>query len=180
MERIAVCDLDGTLLDSDAALAAAFVALGVAPEEITYGHVLAEECARFGLDVQGYIDAYDTTAARPFTGVIELVDMLTTWAVCSNKHPDSGRAELTRLGWSPDVSLFADAFDGPKSLPPVLEILGVDADRIVFLGDTAHDRRCAREVGAVFALAGWNRRAQPEAGDLVLHHPLELLALLGE
>ena len=43
--RIPVFDLDGTLLDSDAALVAPFVALGVPPERITFGHVLADECA---------------------------------------------------------------------------------------------------------------------------------------
>ena len=54
---LAVCDLDGTLVDSDAALRAAFVALGVPVEEVTFGHVLADECVRLGLDVEDYLDA---------------------------------------------------------------------------------------------------------------------------
>ena len=40
---------------------------------------------------------------------------------------------------------------------------------------TDHDRECAAEVGAVFALAGWNRRAEPAPGDLVLSDPSEVL-----
>jgi HAD superfamily hydrolase (TIGR01549 family) len=176
---LAVCDLDGTLVDSDAALRAAFVALGVPVEEVTFGHVLADECIRLGLDVEDYLDAYDPGAAPPFPGVEELVSRLGRWAVCSNKHPRSGRAELARLGWEPEVALFADAFDGPKQLAPVLDALGTTAAEVVFVGDTAHDRGCARDVGATFALAGWNPRARPQAGDVVLARPAELLDLLG-
>jgi len=61
----------------------------------------------------------------------------------------------------------------------VLDALGLEADRIVFLGDTSHDRDCARAVGATFALAGWNPRAEALPGDLVLERPGDLLALLG-
>ena len=172
---IPVFDLDGTLVDSDAALSAPFVALGVAPEEITFGHVVADECARLGISLDAYLAAYDTEAAQPFDGVTELLATLDRWAVCSNKHPTSGRAELARLGWSPEVALFADAFEGPKDLGPVVTALGIEATDVVFVGDTAHDRRCAAAVGARFALAGWNPRAVSEPGDLVLAAPADLL-----
>jgi HAD superfamily hydrolase (TIGR01549 family) len=185
--RLAVFDLDGTLVDSDAALVAPFVALGVAPDDITFGHVLSEECERLGIDVDDYLDHYDEQGARPFPGVTEMLDRLERpdpsgprrrWAVCSNKHPRLGRAELERFGWQPDVALFSDAFDGPKRLEPVLDALGMAADDIVFVGDTAHDRRCATEVGVPFGLAGWNPRSQPEPGDVVLRSPIEVLDLL--
>jgi len=178
--RIAVCDLDGTLIDSDAALADAFVALGIAREEITFGHVLAEECHRLGLSVEDYVAAYDPAQAQPFPGVEELVSELGRWAVCSNKHPVSGYAELERLQWSPEIALFADAFGGPKELQPVLQLLAVSAADVVFLGDTAHDRSCALNAGVCFALAGWNPRAVAEQGDIVLSHPLELFELLAD
>jgi phosphoglycolate phosphatase-like HAD superfamily hydrolase len=174
----AVCDLDGTLLDSDEALLAPFLALGVAREAVGRGRPVAEECARHGIAVADYVAAYDTNAVRPYPGVAELVAGLERWAVCSNKHQDSGRAELARLGWEPEVALFTDAFDGPKRLGPVLERMGVAADAVVFLGDTAHDRTCAREVGATFALAGWNPATRAEPGDVVLARPDQLLDLL--
>jgi phosphoglycolate phosphatase-like HAD superfamily hydrolase len=98
--------------------------------------------------------------------------------VCSNKRPGAGHAELRRLGWKPDVALFSDAFGGPKRLGPVLDALGVEATAVVFVGDTAHDRECARVAGCRFALAGWNARSAPEAGDVVLARPLDLLDLL--
>ena len=174
-----VFDFDGTLMDSDEALAAPFVALGVPRQQVTFGHVVEEECARLGIDPARYVELYDVDAARPFPGVEELVGGLGRWALCSNKHPAAGRAELARLGWQPEVALFADAFGGgPKRLGPVLDALGVEAPAVVFVGDTAHDRACARAVGCRFALAGWNRRAVAEEGDVVLARPADLLPLL--
>ncbi len=178
--KIAVCDLDGTLIDSDRALVDAFIALGIDEDEITFGHVLAEECDRLAISVEDYVAAYDPTQALPFNGVAELIASLERWAVCSNKHPLSGRSELNRLQWLPEAALFADAFQGSKQLAPLLQILEVDPDQVIFLGDTAHDRHCAMNAGVRFALAGWNPRAEAQPGDFVLSHPLELLALLRE
>jgi hypothetical protein len=177
--RTVICDLDGTLLDSDAALVNAFLALGVRRSEISYGHVIAEECSRLGISLDAYVSAYDIDAAEPFAGVSEMVSLLSNWAICSNKHPVSGAAELERLDWSPEVAMFADSFKGPKQLAPVLDALGVQPSQVVFLGDTDHDRRCAQQAGVMFVLAGWNPRTTPRSGDLVLTSPLDLLELLG-
>ncbi len=178
--RIPVFDLDGTLLDSDAALVAPFVALGVPREEITFGHVLADECARLGIGLADYLAAYDTDAAPPFPGVTDLVAGLDRWAVCSNKHPSSGWAELARLGWEPEVVLFADAFSGPKHLGPVLAALGVGPAEVVFVGDTDHDRACAAALGVPFGLAAWNPRTVAAAGDAVLASPADAGAWIAD
>jgi HAD superfamily hydrolase (TIGR01549 family) len=175
---VPIFDLDGTLLDSDSALVGAFVALGVPREAITFGHVPADECVRLGLSLEAYLDAYDDQAALPFPGVEDLLAQLDRWALCSNKHSSSGRAELARLGWRPDVALFSEDFGGPKRLDLVLETLDLDAPQAVFIGDTDHDRACAAEAGVAFALAGWNPRVRPSAADTVLVHPFDLLALL--
>jgi HAD superfamily hydrolase (TIGR01549 family) len=180
---VPIFDLDGTLLDSDAALAGAFVALGVPAESITFGHVLADECARLGLHLQAYLDAYDHDAALPFPGIEELLASLERrgrcWGLCSNKHSSSGHRELARLGWQPAVALFSEDFGGPKRLDLVLDTLGLDATGAIFVGDTAHDRACAADAGVAFALAGWNPRAVPLAGDTALADPTDLLPLLG-
>ena len=176
--RIGVFDLDGTLIDSDAALTAPFVALGVPADRVTFGHVLSDECDRLGIGLDQYLDHYDPDAALPFAGVEELVAGLGRWAVCSNKHPRSGRDELARLGWQPELAFFADAFDGPKRLGPVLDAMGLDATEVVFVGDTAHDRACAAEVGSAFVLAAWNPRAVPADGDIVLTTPTDVLTVL--
>jgi HAD superfamily hydrolase (TIGR01549 family) len=179
--RFPIFDLDGTLLDTDAALVAAFVALGVPPEQITFGHVLDDECARFGISVDEYLAAYDPNIAEPFADVEELLAELPRWAVCSNKHPSGGHAELARLGWHPDAVFFSDAFSGrSKRLGPVLAALGADPEEVVFVGDTVHDVEAARDAGVAFVLAGWNPRTAGIDAATVLASPLHLLPLLGE
>ena len=177
-DRYPVFDLDGTLLDSDEALLAPFLALGVRREDIGFGRRYDLECERHGIDPAAYVGAYDTGAAQPFPGVHELVTSLDRFAICSNKETSSGTAELRRLGWRPDLAMFADEFPGPKELGPVLARLGLAGEHVVFVGDTGHDRECARAVGATFALAAWNPRAIAEEGDVVLTTPAELLSWL--
>ena len=176
---VPILDLDGTLLDTDAALVAVFLELGVPRDRITFGHTLARACAELGIDVDAYIERYDPAAALPFDGVQELLDQLERWAICSNKHPTSGRAELARLGWQPEVVLFADAFGhDAKELGPVLERLRLTARDVVFVGDTEHDQRCALAVGCPFVVAGWNPRTNGLDGDVVLRRPIDLLDVL--
>lgn len=173
-----IFDLDGTLIDSDEALVDPFVRLGVPREQISFGHAIVEECERLGISVDRYVEYYDTDVVEPFPGVEDLVASLGRWAVCSNKHPVSGRAELDRLGWRPEGAWFADAFDGrPKELGPVLEGLGVAAGDVLFVGDTAHDQRCAADVGCDFRWAGWNPRVD-RVGEDVLQQVVQLMQLL--
>lgn len=177
---VVVFDLDGTLLDSDDALLAPFAAMGVDLDDVRMGSVVGVECTRLGVDVDEYVARYDTDVVQPFPGVDELLAGVGRWAVCSNKHPSSGRAELARLGWDPEVAMFTDAFDGgPKAVGPVLDVLGLQPDDVVFVGDTAHDRATARTAGVPFVLAGWNPRTEPAAGDIVLRRPQDLLTVLG-
>lgn len=173
--ELVVFDLDGTLIDSDAALADTFVRLGVERSDITFGHVLADECARLGLTVEAYLDAYDPESAQPFEGVEAMLADVDRWVVFSNKHQRSGTAELKRLGWDPERAFFADAFDGPKRLDVVLDSMQVDPDQILFVGDTDHDRAAAVEVSCRFVLAGWNPRTRPLPGDEVATEPAQIL-----
>lgn len=178
--RIPIFDLDGTLVDSDHALVAPFLALGVARDQITFGHVLEEECTRLGISVGQYLDHYDAETTEPFPGVTEMLKQLPRWAVCSNKHPVPARLELTRLGWQPEVALFSDTFGGPKHLGPVLDAIGATPSEVVFVGDTGHDRLVAAAAEVPFGLAGWNPRSVAEEGDVVLASPLDVLAFCEE
>jgi phosphoglycolate phosphatase-like HAD superfamily hydrolase len=170
---VVVFDFDGTLVDSDEALAAPFVELGVERSAVRLGRVLADECADHGVTVDEYLARYDPTTALPFPGIDDLLAALPRWGVCSNKHPDAGDAELARLGWSPTAVAFA--LDWAKSLVPLLPQLGVDGSQVLYVGDTDHDRACAAEVGAAFALAGWNPRVEAREGELLLSSPSEVL-----
>lgn len=174
---VAVFDFDGTLVDSDEALIAPFLALGIDRSRIGMGRLLADECAALGITVEDYVAHYDLTASQPFPGIEDLLAALDRWGLCSNKLPEAGAFELDRLGWVPTAQAFARG--APKTLVPVLAELGVTGNDVLYVGDTDHDRHCAREVGATFALAGWNPRATAEDGDLVLAEPAEVLDLLG-
>jgi phosphoglycolate phosphatase-like HAD superfamily hydrolase len=177
--RVPVFDLDGTLLDSDDALERPFVALGVRREDIRFGEPVAEACRRLGVPVEAYVGGYDPALSRPFPGVLELLELLERWAVCSNKHPVAGYADLARWGWAPEVALFSDAFGwADKELGPVLDELGLGADDVLYVGDSPHDRAVAERAGVAFAVAGWNQRAAGLGGGIVLRDPVELLELL--
>jgi phosphoglycolate phosphatase-like HAD superfamily hydrolase len=176
---VPIFDLDGTLLDSDEALVVPFLELGVARERITFGEPVAEACARLGVDLDTYIDAYDPALARPFPGVLELLARLDRLAVCSNKAGRSARADLARWGWKPPVGLFTEDFGGlQKQLGPMLAALGLGPADVVFVGDSGHDRAAAAEVGCPFAVAGWNHRTEGLDGDLRLDRPADLLELV--
>lgn len=174
-----IFDFDGTLVDSDEELVRAFVTLGIDREEITFGHAIAEETDRLGLSLEDYADAYRDDVVEPFPGVATVVPQLVRWALCSNKHPRSAVAELARLGWSPEVAVFADHFDwAHKRLEPVLDMLGLTADRVAMVGDSGGDERCAAEVGCDMLWAGWNPRVVAAAPDgRVLRSPEQLLDL---
>ncbi len=181
LASMALFDLDGTLVDSDAALLAPFTVLGVEPDRVPpLGLPLDVACEQAGILVEDYEATYDLAAAQPFPGVDEMLRALPRWAVCSNKTRRAGRHELERLGWAPELALFSDDFEGrPKVLAPVLEALALEPAAAIFVGDTEHDRTCAAGVGVRFALAGWNPRAVAEPGDLVLDEPGDVLDVLG-
>jgi phosphoglycolate phosphatase-like HAD superfamily hydrolase len=179
-----VFDWDGTLLDTDEALIAPFVAQGIAREDVPWGHPLGEACAALGVSMEGYLAAYEPALTVPWPGVPDLVAGVEArglrWAICSNKHEDAGNAELARLAWQPEGVWWSEAFDGlPKRLGPVLEGLGVDADEVLYVGDTEHDVVAADEVSCRFVLAGWNPRAAEVSGVPVAARPEDVLLLLG-
>ena len=136
------------------------------------GLPLVEACERAGVTVEAYLEHYDPSAALPFAGVRGAARA----ARPLGPGVEQGAGVRAAASWSgsagqPEVALFSDDFGGrEKELAPLLDAMGLDAEAVVFVGDTRHDRACAAAVGARFALAGWNPRARASAepGDLVL------------
>lgn len=178
MTRVPIFDLDGTLLDSDAALTAPFVALGIPAERVEFGMTLADACSQLGVTVEDYVRHYDPSSVRPFEGVTRLISRLDRWAIFSNKLGSAGEEELSTLGWKPDLALFFESFGGPKTLAPVLEAMQLEPTDVVCVGDSSHDRACAQAVGADFVLAAWNPRVVSAESDIVLYEPEDLLSVL--
>lgn len=179
--ELVVFDLDGTLVDSDEALRAAFAANGIDPTGIEMGLPVEEACLQAGVAMEDYVEAYDTDAVEPYPGVGEMLASLPRWAVLSNKHPDSAIAELDRLGWVPEVLMCADTFAWDhKSLVPMLDALGMEPHQVAMVGDSAGDQRCATEIDGRFVWAGWNTRVQVASPDgEVAATPADLLVRLG-
>lgn len=172
-------DFDGTLVDSDRALIEPYLRLGFTNDDVRLGPLLAEECTRLGITMDDYLAHYDSNDVTAFPEIADVLTQLPRWALCSNKLRGAGEAELARFGWHPAVALFAEDFGGvPKRLGPLLDRLGLSGRDVLYIGDTAHDRVCAQDVGAAFALAGWNARAVAADGDIVLRRPLDLLDLV--
>ena len=178
---VVIFDFDGTLVDSDEALLAPFDALGISRADVVMGSAVAEECDRLGVSMDDYVDAYDTESVRPFDGVPEMLAAIPRWAILSNKHPAPARRELDRLGWEPELVMCADAFDWEhKALEPMLQALGVGADRVALVGDSDGDLRCALAVGCRFVWAGWNERVRTSrpAGEVAVT-PADVRSSLG-
>lgn len=179
--EMVVFDFDGTLVDSDEALLVPFDDLGIDRAEVVMGTAVAEECERLGVPMQDYVDAYDTEVVQPYPQVEAMLEALPRWSMLTNKHPDSALAELRRFGWEPEALMCADAFGwAHKSLVPLLEALALDAPRVVMVGDSPGDLRCAEEVGCRFVWAGWNQRVQanPPSGEIAAT-PERLVSVLG-
>ncbi len=126
---------------------------------------------------------------RPYEGIPELLATLKVQhvkiAVLSNKpHAETVNVVEALYGKG-----YFDVIEGQKeglAIKPspdgvfrILERLGLGAEDLLYLGDTATDMKTGKGAGAftVGALWGFRDRAELEEGgaDAVIEHPLELL-----
>ncbi len=82
-----------------------------------------------------------------------------------------------------DEIVTADLVEAPKphpgSLLRLMDRQGLEANEILFVGDTIHDSRCAESAGVDFVLAGWGARYPetiPALHDLM--HPYEIAEMV--
>ncbi len=111
-------------------------------------------------------------------------------AVVSNKF-HAGTVLLVErfFGDIPFVACFGQREGIPLKPDPaadmeVMRLAGVTPLETIHLGDTASDVQAAKSAGAMAVGVSWGFRTQEEllaaGADAVIHHPLELLNLVGE
>ena len=184
MTRTMILDLDGTLVDSAADLAAALNRLmrgrGLAP--FARSEVVAmigdgvEALVTRGLAARGVgpdpasvaafradYSRHATDETQPFPGVIEMMEALSGqgWrlAVCTNKPAADARLILDAMGLAGLIGSVTGG-DGPRKPDPAHMLMAVAAaggvpKRALALGDHRNDVLAARGAGMQAIFAGW-------------------------
>ena len=185
MNRLAIFDCDGTLVDSGAtiraALEQAFAAHGLdcPPVEVTrrvIGLSLMESMAALAPDrdhaalTQSYKDAFFAMrgAGRVeeplFNGIAELLDELEAggWllGVATGKSDRGLRHCLESHGLAGRFVTLQTADRNPSKPHPAMALAamaeaGAEPHRTIFIGDTGWDMGCARNAGIGAIGAGW-------------------------
>jgi pyrophosphatase PpaX len=177
-------DLDGTLIDSIdlllASLRHAFAGRpGLAPTDEQWiegvGTPLVTQLRPWAADdneLQSLIGAYrdyqrahHDRLTRTFHGTVEVIDALHArghpMALVTSKASDLARRSLRFVGlerYMDSIVGFDDTTRHKPDAEPVrsaLSMLGVAADRAVFVGDSPHDMRAGRAAGTLTAAALW-------------------------
>lgn len=206
MNRLAIFDLDGTLVDSRRDLAdagnAARAALGLPPlpleaitamigdgagkliERLTPGcsaEARAQAMAAFRADYATRLTAH----TRPYPGIPELLQALRQrgWklAIATNKPAAFARPIIERLGLPCDALRGGDESKkpDPTMLRSLLAACAADPARSWMVGDHHTDLRAAAAAGlrAIFCAWGFGQRAEAPA-TAVAERPEALLDLL--
>jgi len=188
MTRLAVLDLDGTLLDTlddlAASVNAALVAVGRPPRprhEIERfvgdgARRLLERAVAPHHELAGpalaawwrHYDAHCLDRTRPFPGLPELLTRSgRRLAVHTNKPGKVSRRILAGLGLLDRFAVVTGGDEGPRKPDPAgtLEImrrLGARAEETVFIGDSPTDVRTARHAGVTMVAVTWGFRPREE------------------
>lgn len=201
-----VFDLDGTLIDSAAAVPAAYVAavreLGgpvVTPEEVVaaysvgppvqlLGSLLGRPCGAPEIAVYLRHLTARRGDVRPYPGIADAVARLAARvgiAVFTGASRAAARLLLDAAGLASQfrVVVGGDEVRGAKPDPSGLTLacarLGIAPAAAAYVGDAPNDARCAHAAGALAVAAGWGHQHVDGAqADIVLASPSDLPRLL--
>lgn len=197
-------DIDGTLLDTEAAIlrslreTVAEVSGKVLPEEeLTFALGITGEDAlkRLGLEeipavlalweekLRGY-----ASAVTVFAGIGELLEGLTglgcELGVVTSKTREDYADSFRRFGIDRYFRTVVCADDTEKHKPDgaplrrFLELSGDGGGPLLYVGDSGYDSLCAENAGVDFALAGWGSRGRTVPAKYALERPADLIALV--
>lgn len=203
--RHMVFDIDGTLLDTEAATLSSLQAL---IREVQHRDA-GVDGLRFALGIPGEVSLRrlgftDTVAAnarwgellrerwsmmRPFDGIEELLRRLQSegyaLGIVTSKDRGEYASDFVPFGLSGYFGRVVCAGDAPRSKPapdPLVAYLarcGIGAGEAVYVGDTAYDSQCARGAGVDFGLAAWGGGVDVAVeARYVFRSPADVLAAL--
>ncbi|GAA3240558.1 phosphoglycolate phosphatase [Pseudonocardia petroleophila] len=193
-----VWDMDGTLLDSIDAIAAAFAAAAgrgpIPPAEVerlfrlpTPEAILADLTGRpTGVDAFYRALAAEAAHVRPYPGIrVALTALTVPTGVFTGSNAVATDILLRATGLRDlfGTVVAGDDVDRRKPDPAGLELacrrLGVPAGSALYVGDSATDLETARRAGASPVAAAWGHNHRPGDGDAVVcARPGDVLALL--
>ena len=207
MYRLAVFDIDGTLIDTERTgveslvitireligkevpYEEAYKAFGIPSSKVAglYGY---EDAKRFG---ERWEENFQELfyLSKVFDGIPEVLAAIkaagrTMGVVTSRSRFEYDKDTLT-APWKPDfkVVICSEDSETHKPLPgPALAFLersGAKPSECVYLGDTLHDCSCAHGAGIDFALVDWKGRgAQNIPAEYHFTRPEQILSLLEE
>lgn len=200
-----VFDIDGTLLDSEAAALPSLrrAALELTgqdfPQEIlysTFGLSAEDAMARLGVaDVKAgralwikYIGEF-RHLMKIYDGIVPVLESLkargVSLGIITSKFYDEYERDFIPMGVSSYFDTVITASDSATHKPepgPMLAYLaktGASAEDVLFIGDTSFDMDCGARAGTGCALALWGRRSDDPAirADFRLNTPAQLLKL---
>ncbi len=188
MARLAVFDLDGTLVDSlddlHASVSHALAAVGLPPRTRDEVHGFVGEGARLLLakavaprdDLlepalaawRPHYAAHCLDRTRPYPGIEALLaSAARVLAVHTNKPGEMAREILAGLGLLPRFEVVIGGDDAPRKPDPtgLLEIMartGAAPAETVFIGDSRHDVATARAAGVQMVAVTWGLSTRAE------------------
>jgi phosphoglycolate phosphatase len=200
-----ICDLDGTLVDSQPgileALRQACFAVGIEPLRPLDGTLVGPPLDELLQNVTGlpagkaldrlrgtFTDVYDGGVCRlaiPFTGVEQMLHAVIArgygLALATNKRHVPTVSILENLGWQRLFGVVETVDSRPSYYRSKTRMLHdiLDASSpaaAAYLGDTTADVTAAREASLPFILAGWGYGGHvPEWTSTIVRHPDEVL-----
>jgi phosphoglycolate phosphatase len=196
--RGAIFDLDGTLVDSLAGIAAAvnhgLAGLGLPVHRIEAVGAMVGEGVKTLCRKALPADRRDDPALNEdYPGLRDLVDALPArgvkLAVLSNKPDALTRRTIDGLGLSSRfVSVRGERAGVPRKPDPtsaldIVRELGVARGDVLYVGDTPIDMETARRAGLAAVAVTWGFRSRDELErcepDIVVDAPAEILRLFG-